>query len=270
MTHQLKRQPLQIFLLFMSASLTMAAQTFRLTPVLLPGATIAGRTLAVDATIGSAALNDAGEIAFAVYCGDGTVGIFTSRRIVVRQGDEVDGKFISVLSIGSPIAINNRGQVAFEAWYADSKESDQADGWWNRGIFIDNHFVSTVPSDKTPLSLTLTDDGRVLVNEQQRASATSVPTARPPAQQKKGGLLDRLQIKLPKNLPVGIDPSKPQQAPSAAAHGEKPEAGPVPALPQLRANARGQVVIPVNLGPGGFVLLLATPSPAISPTRVNP
>jgi len=130
---------------------------------------------------------------------------------------------------------------------------------WNLGIFIDNHFVSTVPSDKTPTSLTLTDDGRVVVNEQQRASATPVPTALSPVQQKKGGLLDRLQVKVPKNLPVGIDPSKPQQAPSAAAHGEKPEPGPVPALSLLRANARGQVVLPVNLGPRGFVILLATP-----------
>lgn len=230
---------------------------FELHPVIVPTTVIDGQTLNTCSTLGTATINDAGDVGFSAYC-DGPK-IFTSHRIVVKQGDEIDGKFISILPIDSPIAINNRGQVAFEAWYADSKESAQAAGWSSLGIFIDNHLALTVPSNVPSASLTLTDDGRVLFKEQQSASPTPISTTVPPAQPKKGGLLDRLQIKLPKNLPVGIGPSKPQQAPSAATHGEKPEPGPVPALSLLRANARGQVVIPVNLGPRGFVILLATP-----------
>jgi hypothetical protein len=242
-------------------ALTLNAQQptpiYDLRPIIVPSTVIDGQPLNSCSDIGTATINDAGDVAFSAYC-DGPK-IFTSHRVVVSQGDEIDGKFISILPIDSPIAINNRRQVAFEAWYADSKESAQAAGWSSLGIFIDNHLALTVPSNIPSASLTLTDDGRVLLNEQQSASPTPISTTVPPAQPKKGGLLDRLQIKLPKNLPVGIGPNKPQQAPSAAAHGEKPEPGPVPALYLLRANARGQVVIPVNLGPRGFVILLATP-----------
>ena len=91
---------------------------FEYRTVLQPGAVIAGHELTPQTVIGSAAINDNGEAVF-VASGPGLPAVFTLHRIVARQGDIIDGKFITLLAHDARIAINNAGQVAWEAWYAD-------------------------------------------------------------------------------------------------------------------------------------------------------
>ena len=116
--------------------------------VVQPGAFIGGRTFIAGTTIGSVALSDAGEAAFiAGETGPAPKTIFTTRRIVARQGDEIGGKIIVLLADDAVLQINEAGQVAFEAWYADTREKAASREGLGRGIFVDNRLVFTAPFD---------------------------------------------------------------------------------------------------------------------------
>lgn len=241
--------------------------------IVQPGMTIGGHTFTPQTTIDAVALNDAGEVAFLAHWNDagsnGHAAVFASQKIVAAEGSTIDGKYVWLLPPDSHIAINASGQIAYEAMYSDSREDAMAT-IGRAGIFVDNHLALTgdfLPSEPFMLS----DDGQVVLKPQTKALPST--QAAPSAAQKKPGLLDRVGIKppqLPKNLPIGIAPNA-KTTPENQPHPdrERPPC-PVSPFPALHMNGRGQMLIPVNLRTRGFILLLATPSPAISATKVNP
>jgi hypothetical protein len=116
--------------------------------------------------------------------------LFTSRRIVATQGDLVDGKYLIMIPSSGILAINNAGQVAYEAWYADSKLAAAGDAT-GRGIFVENRLASDAVFDArgNAASFVLTEDGRIAV-------ANPHPAAARPAEP---GL--RIRIKPPRIFP---------------------------------------------------------------------
>lgn len=224
-----------------------------------PGVTVGSHNFTTYTTISGAALNDAGEVAFAAQYGDSpspdNAGVFTSKRIVARQGDAVGGKYIVLIPIDTVLAINNAGQVAFEAWYADTREIAGAGEASGLGIFVENRLaMSPAPDSSNVLpAFTLTEDGQVLLKETTRQ--VSAPAQAPKAP----GILGRVRIKPPGGLPISIalGPARQSRPPI---HGAAPPEGTHPAAQLFPMNHGGQILIPVNFKDGGFLLLLGTPA----------
>ena len=210
-----------------------------------PGTIIAGRTFTRETVIGSAALSDAGDVAFVAKepSPRPIVAVFTSRRIVAKEGDVIGGKYIVLIPPDAILAINNAGQVAYEAWYADSWQRASAMDYSGRGIFVDDHLASDAAFDArgNALPFIFTDDGRIVFEHQGPASPSPKNT---PA---------RLRLKLPKeSVDITTGTNRPaERKPSPAAR---------PLLTPFPMNHHGQIVIPVNFGNEGFLLLLGTPS----------
>ena len=228
--------------------------------VLQPGMTIDGHRFTPDTVITSVALNDSGQTGFIAHWRDGAgdVGVFSSTHLVA---DEYTGIFgIDSLDFPSEghLAINAAGQVAFEAIY--SQKPDVSERW--DGIFVDGQLALRRNLDAVGSPFTLTVDGQVIPGTQKAGVAPARPAPAP--QQGKPSLLDQLHMKQPK-LPFGItvspkgttaNPARP--APDRA--GERPPL-PNPTSPSaaMWTNRRGQVLIPINLNTGGFMLVLGTP-----------
>ena len=209
-----------------------------------PGTIIGGRTFTRETVIGSAALNDAGEAAFIAKApSPQPVAVFTSRRIVAKEGDVIGGKYIVLIPPDAILAINNAGQVAYEAWYADTWERASAMDYSGRGIFVDDHLASDAVFDArgNASPFIFTDDGRIVFEHQGPASPS--PKNAPA----------RLRLKLPReSVDITTGANRPAQRKQAAVEH--------PALAPFPMNHRGQIVIPVNFGSDGFLLLLGTPS----------
>lgn len=214
-----------------------------------PGSSVAGRTFTEKTIIGSAVLNDVTEIAFvasepsplpiAVFT------VFTSRRVVAREGDVIGGKHILLIPPDAILAINNAGQVAYEAWYADTKEMAASGDPSGRGIFVDDHLASDAVFDArgNALPFIFTDDGRIVI-ENPHASPVFPSPKNAPA---------RIRLKLPReSVDITTGVNRPAQRKQAAVEH--------PALVPFPMNHRGQIVIPVNFDGGGFLLLVGTPS----------
>jgi hypothetical protein len=231
-------------------ALTAQTPTYEFRSVVQPGSVIAGHRFTDLTSIGNVAINDNGEFAFMATFLDEEgprSAVFTSQRIVARQGDVVDGKPIFFFPKYGGIAINKSGQVAFEAEYLETRDP----GGRETGIFVDNRLA--VPGLYGPVSFSLTDDGRVELERPTRAQQA-------PASQRKPGLLDRMSIKpprLPNNVPVTIAPEP--QRPPRQSMGRPPLTASPALFDEMRVNKRGEVLIPVNLVPRGFMLLLGTP-----------
>jgi hypothetical protein len=217
--------------------------------VVQPGTVIGARTFTAQTAIGSAALNDAGEVAFvAGETGTASGAVFTSHRIVARQGDVIDGRIIVLLPMEAILAINNANQVAYEAWYADSREIAMSGKVSGRAMFVDNHLASTEIFDARggAAPFILTDDGRIVLLN---------PSPEPATPKGKPEILGRIRIKPPKDSPVTVAPipirGNRQQAEKRASVERSHSLFPV--------NDSGQVVIPVNFQGGGFLLLIGTP-----------
>jgi len=225
--------------------------------VVQPGATIGGHTFTPDTTILNAALNDLGEFAFIARLseadGSGRAAVFTSQAIVASEDDVIDGKFIVTILPHAGLAINKAGQVAFEAVMSESAEAAR-EGSGEIGIFVDKHLALT-PHSEFLVAFTLTDDGRVLLKDEIRNAPAVVPTPR-----KRPGLLGQIRItpRLPKDSPIRVAP-RAVRLPER--FGERPPlSGPLSPFEAMRVNRSGQVLIPVNLVPSGFILLLGTPT----------
>jgi hypothetical protein len=208
-----------------------------------PGTIIGGRTFTRETVIGSAAINDAAEVAFVAKApSPQPVAVFTSRRIVAREGDVIGGKYIVLIPADGILAINNAGQVAYEAWYADTWERASAMDYSGRGIFVDDHLASNEVFDArgNPSPFIFTDDGRIVVQNPGHAPAS------------------------PKNAPARIGLKLPRESVSVSAGAgraapHKPSAAVHPSLMPFPMNHHGQILIPVNFGAEGFLLLLGTP-----------
>ncbi len=214
------------------------------------GMAIGYRAFTPSTTVSTVALNDSGEVAFVADFGDGTSpAVFTSRRTVARQGDGSGGRYIVAIPYDSVVVINNVGQVAFQAWYADTPEPRRPPS--GLGIFVENHLATTLPVDASgkPRGFSLTDDGRVVVD------SPCPPPVTPPSKPK-SGVLDRIRITPLRGFPIGIAPSPTQ------AGAKEPSPTPCvvqrPPAPQFPTNHRGQIIITMNLR-SGFLILLGTP-----------
>ena len=217
-----------------------------------PGASIAGHTFGSRASVGNAALNNAGEAAFVVYDGDGpeSGAVYTSKRVVAKTGDAMGGKIVMSIPQGAHVAVNDAGQVAFEAWYADNKQVATAGAFSGLGIFVGDQLVlkTSLGEKETPPSFTLGEDGQVSLGE---AARPDIPVQAPKSS---GGVLDRVRVKMPRGLPVTI----------AQGQAKRPAQGGVVPIarkeePPFPTNRHGEILVPVNLHEGGFLLLLGTP-----------
>lgn len=241
-----------------ASALTAQPAPFQFRSAVEPGSTIAGHRFTDLTSIGSVALNDEGEFAFMATFLDGedprTV-VFTSRRIVVAEGDVIDGKPIFFFPRYAGVAINKAGQVAFEAEYLETTGSERR----QVGIFVEKRLA--VPGLNAPVSFSLSDDGRVELERPTRSQQAQ-------DQKKKPGLLDRIRIrplKLPNDVPVSIAP-EPQRPPHQAVPRPPLEAE-LSLFDSKAVNGRGEVVIPINLEPRGFMLLIGTPTSGASERR---
>jgi hypothetical protein len=217
--------------------------------VVQPGTVIGARTFTPQTIVGNAVLNDAGEIAFvASESGASSGAVFTSHRIVARQGDVIDGRIIVLLPIEAILAINNANQVAYEAWYADSREIAMSGKVSGRAMFVDNHLASAEVFDARggAAPFILTDDGRIVL---------LAPSPEPASPKAKPEILGRIRIKPPKDSPVTITPVPVRPNRPRAAKKE-----PVERRQTLfPMNDSGQIIVPVNFKGGGFLLLIGTP-----------
>jgi hypothetical protein len=145
-----------------------SAPAFDFRSVVEPGTTIDGHTFTPDTIFGSVALNDQGDFAFIAHWNSPTEqeALFTSRGIVARTGDVIDGHYINAIPMDAKIAINNLGQIAFEANFSE-QPPDSSFRSVVRGVFLDNHLVLT--PFLNPVDFDLADDGR-FVSEQTEPS----------------------------------------------------------------------------------------------------
>jgi hypothetical protein len=184
--------------------------------------------------------------------------VFTSRRIVARRGDVFDGKTLMNIRLDSTVAINRAGQVMYQAYFGDTPEIAARGDYSGLGLFVDNHLALRLTTANENDPFTLTEDGQVLLKDETRAVPSAMSPAPPP---KKPGLLDRVKInplKLPKGPTIGLGPDGSKPQPAAPRYGARPPLADDP-LALIRANRRGQILIPVNIPGQGFMLLLATP-----------
>jgi hypothetical protein len=229
-------------LLSTAARAQQSPHTFDFRVVAEPSTVIGGYTLPLETKINSVALNDSGEVLFYASLQNGD-GVFTSRRLIAQSGAVVGGKTIIMIPDDPHLAINARGQCAFEAWYVNAitnVDYDEPDGF---GIFVDNRLVSNFPPTFANFPVfTLTDDGRVVVQG-------TVPSPTQPAQRAKPGFASPL--KMPKGFPKVPTRIQPGRFVPMAEKAQSPLPFPI--------NKKGQVLIPVNLEGRGFLLLLGTP-----------
>ncbi len=240
-----------------AAALEAQPASFDFKALAKPGASIGGHEFGTRASVGSVALNNTGEAAFAAYDGDGpdAGAVFTSRRIVAKPGDALGGKIVMSIPRGVHVAINDAGQVAFEAWYADNRQVANAGAYSGLGIFVGEQLVlKTALGDKeAPPAFTLAEDGQVSLADAARTAEVPVQTPAKPS----GGMFDRVHIKLPKGLPVTI--AQGQAKPHPAQAGVLPVPPVQKEEPLFPTNRHGEILIPVNFKEGGFLLLFGTP-----------
>jgi hypothetical protein len=216
-----------------------------------PGMTIGGHTFTPRTTIESVALNDAGNVVFLAHWNDAGAeygGIFTADRIIAMESAVIDANRIGTITKDCAVAINNAGQIAFSAPYGDVLDLEMENARW--GIFVDKHLMLRIEDYEKVPAFMLSEDGQVTLNPPVKKF---IPAPEPaPAKLPKKTLLDRIPIKPPVKLPGNVSGFKTQTISS--------EHCPVSPFLGLPANHNGQFLIPINFPPGGFVLLLATPT----------
>jgi hypothetical protein len=227
-----------------------------------PGMTIDGHRFTPDTVIGSVALNDSGQTAFIVLWKDTTgnvrTSVFTPTRYVADEAEGLPGIYTESIPADGRLAINSAGQVAFELIYSEAGSNPQK---WD-GIFVDGQLALRRSLDAAGSPFTLTDDGQVLPGPQKPGAAPAPPT--PATAQGKPSLLDQLHMKPPK-LPFGItvgpkSPTANQPRPASGQPAVRPPlTGTASPFMDMRTNRRGQVLIPINFGTGGFIVVLGTP-----------
>jgi hypothetical protein len=203
--------------------------TFR--ALVAPGATIGDHKFTDDTVFDNVALNDSGELGFVARwtdSDDNRSAVYTSHRLVARDGDTLGGKTLTAV-VGS-IAINRSGRVAYEAEWNDRA------GATARGVFLEREFVFVIDASATGTGpdFILGDDGIIIPRPGMRVAPppTQAPASEPV--KKKGGLLDRVGIKmppLPVKVPITIKPkstTQDQQKQTTTA-AEQKQATPAPA-----------------------------------------
>jgi hypothetical protein len=144
---------------------------FNFRALVSPGTRIGGHTFGLDTTIDGIALSDKGHVAFVAHWpepgieGDGCV--FTLAGLVACHGDVIDGKPIKSITANS-LAIDNSGEVGFEAVYGDASQT---------GVFVGRKFAVTLNGPGSTDDFILSEDGKVALRS--RGTATTVPASAP-------------------------------------------------------------------------------------------
>ncbi len=243
-----------------ASALNAQTPTFEFRPLAQPGVSIGSHVFTADTVILDAALSDAGEIAFIARFNkdDGPhTAVFTSKRIVASDDDVIDGKYIASFPPHGGVAINKAGQVAFEAVYTESRD---ARGLGEIGIFVENRLAVHRPRVDGPVAFSLNDDGQVLLRGQPSSATAASP--------QKQSVLDRIRVRPPR-LPLGaqIDVAPKPPKPAQRTQERPPLVSALSPFDVMCVNGRGEVLIPVNLVPRGFILLLGTPTAGASGGR---
>jgi hypothetical protein len=211
--------------------------------------TIGDYSLDSNAVIDATAINDAGEVAFIAHWAAGTAersAVFTTKHIVASQGEVVGERTITSISPAS-LAINNAGQVAYEATYAEPSGS-------RTGIFVEKCFILELSGGGAADDFIFSNDGRVLPKPGiavpppppvQTVSPAPAPTT-PQSPGSPSGLHPKLSSKvwgrISKLSPIEIAPNTgsqthatpPQQPAPTPRPAEPKPVAPMPAAPPVR------------------------------------
>jgi len=223
----------------MTAQPNIQRTSYLLKTLVSTGANIGGTTLSPSAVIDGIALSDTGDVAFVARWPEGAkerTAVFTSRHLIARDGDTLDGKFLTRIN-ATALAINNEGQVAFEAIYGEPGQT---------GIFIGRKFSMALSTAGADNDFQLSDDGKIVLKAATAASAK--PTApRSGATTANNSIIPPgVAVKIPRSLqkvfqrpdsPIyGIDPNvllRQQRTPpqQRAQQNPQPQAKSAPAAP---------------------------------------
>jgi hypothetical protein len=262
MKHPMVLSLLVTLLLSTAARSQQPSSAYDFRVVAQPGMTIDGHHFTPDTVIGSVALNDKGDCAFIAQWKDPTGyvrgSVFTPTRFVADEAEVFPGLYTESIPSDGHLAINAAGQVAFELIYSEAGSNPQN---WD-GIFVEGQLALRRSLDAEGSPFTLTDDGQVIPGPQKAGAAPAPPT--PATSQGKPSLLDQLHMKQPK-FPFGItvspkSPTANQPRPTSGQSAVRPPlTSTASPFADMRTNRRGQVLIPLNFGTGGFIVVLGTP-----------
>jgi len=157
---------LVLILACLSAHAQQTTPAFDFVPQVWRGANIGGYVFDSNTKVDAIALSDAGGVAFTAHRqnegnGRDQTAVLTKERLVAREGQTVDGKILVRIAT-AVVAINNVGQVAYEALYTDSPH-----GKLHGGIFVDNHFSTEFEPSATGAAseFLIADDGMVRLRD---------------------------------------------------------------------------------------------------------
>ena len=149
--------------------------TYLFRTIVSTGSNVGGTTLPSGAVLDGIALSDTGEVAFAAHWSEGgreRTAILTSHHLIARDGDTLDGKYLTRIN-ATALAIDNAGQVAFEAIYGDPSQT---------GIFVGRKFILALSTAGADNDFLLSDDGKIVLRAAIAASpGTPASAPRPGA-----------------------------------------------------------------------------------------
>jgi hypothetical protein len=141
--------------------------------VVSTGARIAGHTFTPTTSFEGVALNDVGEVAFVARWQEGgreRTAVFTSKRLVARDGDQIDGKGPLSRILANSLSINSGGTVAFEAVIGGAVT--------HTAIFVERHYKTGLAKSGASNDFTLEDNGEVALKAAVAAPEAASPYSR--------------------------------------------------------------------------------------------
>lgn len=175
---------------------------YRFTPLVSTGATIAGHAFTPATSVEGVALNDVGEIAFVARWQEGgreRTAVFTSKRLVARDGDQIDGKPPLTRILANSLSINSGGTVAFEAVIGGAVT--------HTAIFVERHYKTGLTKSGASNDFSLEDNGEVALKAAVAAPEAASPYARGTQTARATGVnttLQQLESIYARRFPVAI------------------------------------------------------------------
>jgi hypothetical protein len=262
--------------LLFSATAAVAQQpNLQYRTVLQSGQAIGTYTPSMDATINTFALNDNGDWACILtdYAdGANRAGLVTSKGLVVRAGDVIEGRYIVQVSNDTPPILNKAGHVLYRAFFSTNKQTADA-GIFVLGLFVESHFVMNVNQQERGVDYLLGDGDMPIMKTDQFYTAPQPvsPACNPSKNINPGHWFGRLinkgsttaerwtGIPMPNSSDIAQEAQK--NCPPAKQQPEPlHQLGTLNLGPLKIGNARGQILMAAKLQPRGVALLLGTPA----------
>jgi len=141
------------------------------------GMNIDGYPITPTTTLDTVVMNDAGAIAMTAHQLSGGTGsdhtaVLTPKKLIAQEGQVIDNGKTIVRIATAVLAINNAGNVAWEALWRDSASGNKV----HTGIFLGAHYVTDFPpfASGAATDFELSDDDHVLLK-----NLPSAPAKRP-------------------------------------------------------------------------------------------